>query len=294
MMMKFLIFIAFAICSHTASVFPSQTIQSNGLVFTTDLETPQLAPGESAVFPYSDEAAILLEIASQIKAGRGRQFDIAIDSFCGDGKSGLPLVSHGIADRLLGSDLNSRAIMYAQENAAFNHLETKCSFSVRDILRENLTLSPSPGNTLWIANPPFALKAKGTALEIMRDGGENGLTLTLAFASQALDCATPGDVILGISYSRIRTDGKIELEEELKKIMKKEKLTLVLLDDQKLWRGFNGKKEQTNPMPITEATFALKANPFHADEVRAYQEAALFHLQVGYDKLGYYSFIIHK
>lgn len=93
---------------------PDQLIQAEGLIFRTDLEKPNLNPGESAVFPYSDEATILLEMASKIKNSRERKFSLVIDPFCGDGKSGLPIVFNQIAEKLVGSDINSRAVHYAR------------------------------------------------------------------------------------------------------------------------------------------------------------------------------------
>jgi len=276
--------------------FASQIIEANGMIFSTDQQAPTLSCGESAVFPYSDEAAVLLEIASKIKESRGKEFSIVIDPFCGDGKSGLPIVFHQIAEKLQGSDLNIRAIQYAKENAQLNHLKTKSCFSVRDIIKEGLVSSDSPGNTLWIANPPFALKAKGSDLELMRDGGENGLRLTIAFAGQALAISQPGDVILGIGYSRIRTNSSLELEEELNRAIANHGGTLevILLEGQKLWRDYQGNKQQNNPMPITEEIFALKADPSNPEESNAYRTAAQFHNKAGFNKLGYYAYIIYK
>jgi methylase of polypeptide subunit release factors len=273
-----------------------RTIQANDLTFITDFEQPQLSEGEIAVFSYSDEATILLENALQIKESRGSQFGLVIDPFCGDGKSGLPMLHYGISTKLLGSDINPRAIQFAMENAKLNHLEENSSFSVSDITKDELPISDFPGNTLWIANPPFALKAKGANLEVMRDGGENGLVLTMAFVSKALQASKPGDTILGIGYSRIQMDGTLEME----KVLKRETqihgghLRISLLAGQKLWRGVNGKKEQDNPMFITEETFALKANPENQQEVDAYRTAAQFHIKAGYDRLGYYCYVIQK
>ncbi len=273
-----------------------QMIEANGLIFRTDLEKPNLSVGESAVFPYSDEATILLEMAAKIKNRREKNFSFVIDPFCGDGKSGLPIVFNQIAEKLIGSDINSRAVDYARLNAQLNHLESKSCFSVGDIRNEGVKGPETEGNTLWIANPPFALKAKGASLDSMRDGGENGLTLTLAFVNQSLSASKPGDVILGIGYSRIESDGRVELEEELTKMIRKHggQLQMVLLEGQKLWGGFNGKKEQENPMPITEELFALKADPSNQEEIEAYHRAAQFHNKAGFNKLGFFAYIIYK
>lgn len=273
-----------------------EVTQANGLTFLTDPEKPELQPGEMAVYPYSDEATILLEMASAIKDVRGKPFSRVIDPYSGDGKSGLPIVHENIAARLFGRDINPRAVNLSQANAALNRLAPRSYFRVGDITKDGLPHSDSPGNTLYIANPPFALKAKGASMDKMRDGGENGLALTLVYASQAMQVAEPGDVIMGIGYSRIRPDDTVELQEELGKLTQEHggKLTVALLQGQTLWRGFNGKKEQPNPMPITGQTFALKANPTNLEEVSAYQTAAQFHNNAGYNRLGYYGYAIQK
>ena len=267
----------------------------NGLTFLIDPEKPKLEPGEMAVYPYADEASTLLEVASTIIAGREKPFSLAIDPFSGDGKSGLPIVHNKIADRISGIDINPRAIHLAQANAELNGLADVSDFTVADITK-GLPHSDFPGNTLYIANPPFALKAKGANMATMRDGGENGLALTIAYATHAIKDARPGDVIIGIGYSRIRPDDGIELEEKLQKLIGQHggKLTIALIEGQALWRGFNGKKEQPNPMPISKETFALKANPSNQAEISAYETAAQAHNDDGYDRLGYYSYVIRK
>lgn len=293
-MMKifFLLFIASAL---TLGASP-HSIRMDDLVFITDSERPQLSPGEAAVFPYTDEASVLVEKALEIKLIRGKEFDLVIDPFCGDGKSGLPIVFHSVAKKLIGSDINPRAIEYAKMNAEINHLESRSYFSIRDILKDGVWESDCPGNTLWIANPPFSLKIPGVNVALMRDGGENGLKLTTAFVSRTLQAAKQGDVILGIGYSRIRPDGTMELEEELTKMTRKYGATvkITLLEGQKLWRGFNGIKEQENPSEITSEMLAQKADPLNQEEVRAYKKAAELHISAGYNRLGYYCYIIEK
>ncbi len=288
----FLLFIASAL----TLVASPHSIRIDDLIFITDSERPQLSRGEAAVFPYSDEASVLLEKALEIKIIRGKEFDLVIDPFCGDGKSGLPIVFHSVAKKLIGSDINPRAIEYAKINAAINHLESNSHFSKRDILKDGVYESDCPGNTLWIANPPFSLKIPGVNVALMRDGGENGLTLTSAFVSRTLQAAKKGDVILGIGYSRIRPDGSMELEEELTKMtgMYGASVKITLLEGQKLWRGFNGVKEQENPSEITSEMLVQKADPLNPEEVHAYKMAAELHIRAGYNRLGYYCYIIEK
>ena len=130
----------------------------------------------------------------------------------------------------------------------------------------------------------------------MRDGGENGLLLTTEFVSRVLQASKPGDVILGIGYSRIRPDGSLELEEELTRMTKKHgvNIKISLLEGQKLWRGFNGIKEQENPSEITSEMLTKKADPLNQEEVQCYQDAAELHIKAGFNRLGYYCYIIEK
>ncbi len=283
------------LCGQVLAALP-HSVRIDDLFFFTDSERPQLKDGEAAVFPYSDEASVLLEKALEIKRMRGKEFDLAIDPFCGDGKSGLPLVFYSVAKKLIGSDINPRAIAYAKSNAETNHLESKSHFSIRDILKEGVSESDCPGNTIWIANPPFSLKIPGASVALMRDGGDNGLRLTTEFVSRALQASKQGDVILGIGYSRIRPDGTLELEEELAKMAKTYGATvrISLLEGHKLWRGFNGVKEQENPAVFSGEMFAQKADPLNLKEVEAYQKAAELHIQAGYNRLGYYYYLIEK
>lgn len=270
--------------------------QANGLTFFTDPEKPKLEDGEMAVYPFFDEGIQLSKIVSGVVAERGKKFDVTIDPFCGGGHSGLPMLGNDLTERVILSDLNPRATNLARANAELNGLGERATILERDIVKDGLSDSDSPGNTLFIANPPFALRAKGASMEKMRDGGPNGLTLTMSFASQAVEKAQPGDVIVGVAYSRIGEDGKIELTEELKKLIEEHggDLEVSLIEGESLWRGFNGKKEQPNPMPINEDTFALKADPAKLDEVAAYKTAAQFHNKEGYTHLGYFSYIIRK
>ena len=133
-MMKFflLLFITFAL----NLVASPHSIRIDDLIFITDSEKPHLSSGKAVAFPYSDEASVLLEKALEIKKIRGNKFDLVIDSFCGDGKSGLPIVFHLSPRSFIASDINPRAIEYARINAEINHLESKSHFSIRNILKD--------------------------------------------------------------------------------------------------------------------------------------------------------------
>lgn len=253
--------------TKTASGFPLKMIQKNHLIFFTDPERclTDVEGGDH-----------LLEMARRLKTARGKPFDVVIDSFCGDGQSGLSLLSENIAEKLIGQDVDSKALEFASLNAQMNHLGKKATFSHR---LEKIPLTEGSGNRLWMANL-----------------GENGGDATLHFVREALQAATPGDVILGIDLSRIDSQGVVELEEKLNLLTSElgGKLVMTLLEGKKIWRGFNGKKEQDNPMKISGETFALKANPYHPEEIAEYRALAKSFLDSGFKELAAFSYVINK
>lgn len=274
--------------------------QANGLTFFTDPEKPKLEDGEMAVYPFFDEGEDLLRLVTRVveereKEGRGK-LKVLVDPYSGGGHSGLPIIKKGLVEGAILGDINPRAIHLATANAELNGINDRTTVIERDILNDGLPDSDSPGNTLYIANPPFALTVEGYDEEVMRAGGPDGLTLTRSFASQAIEKAQPGDVIVGVAYSRIKADGTVELTAELEELTKKYgiKPEVSLMEGKNLWRGFNGKKEQPNPMPINEETFALKPDPANLKKVAAYKMAARFHNEQGYTRLGYFSYVIRK
>jgi hypothetical protein len=220
----------------------------------------------------------------------------------------LPILQEGIADRGFGIDLNRRAVDLAQFNAQLNGLKDRATFMNEDVNKVTDSVLSSDERTLFIANPPFALttQADGTwdtdgipnEERLMRDGGRNGLTLTRAYVTQALakayvaqtmEYAKPGDVIIGVAYSRIGVDEHVELEEELQTLVgDRGEFVLELVEGEKLWRGANGKKEQDNPMSLTQ----MHVKGTTASQKAEYDRAAANHLTEGYDRLGYYRYII--
>jgi hypothetical protein len=169
-------------------------------------------------------------------------------------------------------------------------------------------VTTSGERTLYMANPPFALttQEKGEwAIDgipnnerLMRDGGRDGLKLTRAyvtqslakaFAAETLEHSKSGDVIIGVAYSRIGIDGHIELEEELKSLVGDRGTFIVeLIEGETLWREPDGKKKQPNPMRLTSMNVKGTTEAQKAE----YDRAATNHLAEGYDRLGYYRYVI--
>ncbi len=292
----------------------------NGQSFFVDTKSAPLADGESRVYPYFDEAADLYSIAASLD----EHFDNIVDAVAGGGHSMLPILRDGIAVQGYGIDLNPRAVNLASVNAAINGLDKVSTFVQGDI---HDGLPRFEGKTLYMANAPFALTA-GEPHDVMRDGGADGLKISRVFIRQAVDKADlladlesedrkdapysrinveghlafvagalmgakPGDVVIGVAYTRIGTDGHAELASELEKYVRgKGAYEIKLLEGRKIWRGANGKKEQPNPMDLNMMFVKAIPGSNYARQVAEYRVAAEQHLKEGFDRLGYFAFVI--
>jgi len=258
-----------------------------GLSFVTDVLSPKLKPGSDPVFPHQDEARDLLYVAKDLD----RKFNNVIDLASGGGHSLLPILDAGIAERGVGRDINPRAVQLARLNAQVNGLSAQASFGIGDVRYGMMTNIPE-GRNLFVGNLPFALTVKGVKLDVMRDSkSANGLGLFLEYVKTALADAKPGDVIISLCYSRIGIDGKIEAEEEIRKLLPKgSSLEIELVDGATLWREYDGVKRQSNPMSL--ANLNLKAKPGDYATKAAYDEASRMHFDQGFDRLGYFSVVI--
>lgn len=255
-------------------------VNVEGLRYLVDTKGLPLFEGESRVYPYHDEGADLLRVAQSLPT----EFDTVVDAFAGGGHSLLPIVSAGIGRHGYGIDLNPRAIKLAAINAGINGLGHRVHFEVGDI-RDRLPRFS--GRTLYIANPPFALPAQGVEMDQMRDGGHDGLRLTLTYINvvttddyveETLRGAQPGDFIIGLAYSRIGTNGSIELQDELAKLVDgHSRFDLKLVEGRALWRSANGRKEQPNPMQLDRMEVKAVPGPDYARQVAEYQVATSVH-----------------
>ncbi len=267
----------------------------SGQFFFVDTKGSLLLEGESRVYPYFDEAADLLETAASLDT----RFELMVDAFAGGGHSMLPILKAGIAERGIGIDVNPRAVALATTNAQLNEMDDVAKFVQSDI---HSGLPRFEGKTLYIANAPFALTPGEIPHDIMRDGGADGLKLARVFINQAtintyveeaLTGAKPGDIVMGVAYSRIGTDGHIELSTELDQhVNGKGTYEVELLAGRKLWRGANGKKEQPNPMGLDMMYVKAEPGPDYEKQMAEYHLATKRHLDEGYNRLGYFRYIV--
>ncbi len=300
----------------------------NGVrLFVDNREDISVPAGMQRVYPFVDEGEDLLETARAVVRAEGgaTKFERVIDSFAGGGNSMLPILQAGIAERGFGIDLNPRAIALAGNNAKLNGLQDRATFAEGDVNQLDQVVLSSNGRTLFIANPPFALTtqekeqartdvsappsyaAPTDALpgnmadsDLMRKGGRDGLkftrifidkALTAASTERALESAKPGDVIIGMAYSRMRPDGTLELNDELTKATAgRGTHDITIMSNRMLWRdpGPNGQKRQPNPMPMT----SLRIKGTNDVQRAEYDRAAASHLAEGFDRLAYVSYVI--
>lgn len=270
-------------------------VSANGLRFYVDTKQDPLGEGETRVYPYHDEASDLLGVAASF----GVQFDVAVDSFAGGGHSLLPILSQGIARRGFGFDINPRAVNLARVNAAQNLID-QAEFEVHDV---HQGLPRVEGRALYLANAPFAIPAQGVEMDRMRDGGHDGLRLARAFINRALiesyveeslRGAKPGDIVIGVAYSRIGFNGEVELTTALRRLVRENSFfSSALVEGRKLWRGANGRKEQDNPMNLDNMIVKAEPGEDYERQLQAYRDAIEQHREQGFNRLGYFSYVIH-
>lgn len=262
-------------------------VKANECVLVVDPIKPDLMLGQLAVYPFQDEATDLLRIAGSLN----KSFDLEIDPFRGGGHSTLPILKAGIAKKAKSGDINPRAQALARLNARINGLEAVTQDFVKRVEDNTIRRDDDKQRVLFVANPPFALAVNGVNLDPMRDGGINGLRLTDVYLDNSIVEAQTGDIIMGVAYSRMKPDGTVELEQSLQGIIKdRGTWELKLVEGAKLWRGSNSKKEQPNPMPLTD--MYKKAKPDDTGAIHAYNLAAQTHTAEGWSHLGYFQYVI--
>jgi hypothetical protein len=227
----------------------------------------------------------------------GRKFAAAIECFSGAGHAGIKLrnsESLELGAAINSLELNRRAIDIATANSAINNADVK--YHHGDILNDGFATLPTdakkPGNTLYIGNAPFALSTPAKDLEMCRDGGSDGLEKTMAFINASLDSGSEGDGIIGVAYSRIGSEGNYEFEDRLKALQALNvpfTYQMELVEGAKLWRGFNGKKEQTNPMDLD---MMVAKGELGSTRRQEYEVMAAAYKEEGWNQLSYVRYAI--
>ncbi|MBI2634753.1 hypothetical protein HYW82_03755 [Candidatus Peregrinibacteria bacterium] len=252
-------------------------------------------PGEEPVYPHHGESNDIIYAVDHFFPGR--KFAAAIECFAGAGHGGIKLrnsKSLKLGAPINAVDVNPRAIALARANSTIN--DAGIQYYQTDILRDGFRSLPDeakkPGETLYFGNGPFALTPPNRKLEVCRHGGKDGLEMNMGFIKASLEHGSPGDAIVGVAYSRIGTAGNYEFEDRLKQLQAEGKrftYKIELVEGAKLWRGYNGKKEQDNPMDLSMMT--AKGEP-GSNIYREYESMAQAYKEEGWDKLAYVRYSI--
>jgi len=220
------------------------------------------APPRYRVFPFIDESERLMEYIRGAKEGEQPLFSwptALVDPATGSGHH--PLYMSHVESRI-GLDISVRAQAYCVLNKYLNGQGEQRNFLIGtndirlglpDVLVRGLF-----GRVLFVVNMPFAitplLQSGGHVLPMSAEGGEMGADFTLAALRAIQQCASriPAEraraCILNYSVGR-SSRGPWFIEEEARKLFGEAKVKYTVLLGEKMWR-INGRKEQTNPMPI--------------------------------------------
>ncbi len=281
----------------------------NGIVYVLDLPKRELKPGVEQVYPHLEEGEDLVSLAQYARTlNRDKSFSLAKVAFCGKGTPSIGLVKPLIVEETLGGkqlkvlkepiaahaigiDLNPRAVEFAKLNSYINGVHDRCRYLVSDI-EGGFPKNGLHGQTIYVANAPFALEVEGVREDLCRAGGLDGLKHTMEFLRQVKNEAKSGDFVVLVAYSRMAAVGRIELLEKLKELWG-EKIEIFSnpMSHRKLCRGWNGRKEQENPMPIED--MVVRAHPDDHQKRERLEAGIAAHLEQGWTHLGYIGLIIN-
>ena len=263
------------------------------------------------VYSFFDEGEILFRAymdcynrpSSNSSSLKPSVYTSLVDCFAGAGHASIPILKHSQIDHAVLLDIDEAALDFARQNIRLNQLSPEtvktAAFDMKD---EQCTLTTS-ADTLFIANPPFALNIQGAPVHRMRDGGEDGLELTRHAVKRFIQIAKEGCVFLGLAYSLVMLDsnGKV-VKSSLEDFLNQEKvkrdgiemvIKIDLLSEEKIWRGIDGHKRQPNPMPLTAEHFNAKTKEGDISTMKAYKNAEdRFKEQGEFSHLAYFSYKI--
>lgn len=250
--------------------------------------------GEEPVYPHHGESNDIIYAIKRFFPGR--KFSAAIECFAGAGHGGIKLRNSDVLNLnapIHSVDINPRAIALATANSTLN--DANIQYQEVNVLRDGFHSLPDQakklGETIYFGNAPFALTTPKVHVEVCRDGGSDGLKKTIAFIQASLEDSSPKDAIVGVAYTRVGTSGNYEFEDRLKALQKDRNFTykIELVEGSKLWRGYNGKKEQDNPMDLNMMKTKGKEG---SDAYQEYERMAANYKEEGWDKLAYIRYAI--
>ncbi len=263
------------------------------------------------VFPFADESDLVMKTCAE--RGWMDWATCVVDPAVGCGHNLLRYQGDGV--RRYGFDRSARAVAYAAINAVLNNIDqTTVGLSdIRKGISPVFTASESE-RVLIVANMPFALVPNPDTIARSTDGGRYGYQLTLDLFKAVDELASSLDerselrcVALTYSVGSKQADKWVVPESAYERFGKKVSATSDgddgfgaewrLWPDEKLWR-VNGKKEETNPMPLVrlerkaDCRFYVREDA-RRDAVRAEYRALTEELaKRDYDHLAYGSVLV--
>jgi|GEM_PF-3474152 len=201
------------------------------------------------VYPFTDESSI---IYNYFRNNCDSIPDLLIDPACGCGHHGLALNE---IETKISLDINLRSIAYCRINALISGMPQMLT-GLNDIrvgIPKPIDMVSS-NSTLITINMPFAIFPKLSTV-LAQDGGDRGIALTLSalnavkkFSNSAKNILKIRAIVLFYSLGSLK-DNQWEVVDNAFALFGKDRVKFKILTDEKMWR-VNGKKEQSNPMPI--------------------------------------------
>lgn len=261
---------------HFATLARAGVVDSDGLAryrptsigdryFLTD---GPWSPG--GVFPFTDESELLLR---HCRENQYYDYDEIVDLASGCGHTALAFPGHSLRSAF---DVDPRAVELVRVASWLNDIEVTAG--VNDITRGLPdALVPMAGRrVLFLVNMPFAISPYAGALSHVRDGGENGIKLSLAVLEAVRPFVGTGSRVVILSYSLGRDhNASWQFAEQARKILP-DCVQRWSLTEGRIWR-VGATKVEPNPMPLT----ALKKKANSSTRSESDQSR----LRAGYDKL---------
>ena len=288
-------------------------MQSGDSIFLQDLPRDEVKKGEP-VYPHQDESDDLSDYVLELEKRYGSQFGgfgHFHGCFAGALHNEVKIAENANMNffdktRVTTLEFNPRATLLSQINALINKplaLQNKPNIVLGDVHKGLPEVNRNfYGPSVYFGNAPFALQVKGgKQLDVMRDGGENGLEKTLAFIDSALEKSRTEDVIAGVAYTRMKADGTMEISEKIKqRISPNDTFEVEPMEEKQLYRNpANGLKEQPNPMSLDNLrikairSYSETGEPIYdPNDLEAYDAATRMHQEQGWTHLAYVRFHI--
>lgn len=223
----------------------------------------------NGVYSFTDESDLLLQYCAKNNI---TAYDELVDPGAGCGHTAIAFP--GSLART-AFDIDARAVEFARLSAWLNDCELRAE---RNDITRGLPddLRPDGRRVLFVANMPFAISPYAGALSHVRDGGENGIRLSVSVLEAVRPFVGTGSRLVILTYSLGRDNGASwQFVEQARQVLPRCELRWELTDG-RIWR-VGSEKVEPNPMPLSALKLKSGGSQRSRDEQRRLRE--------GYDKL---------